>query len=115
MTCTRPRTVAHLAIASHERGHLEEAERELVASAAQRRSLGFTAGVAANLVGLSYIALGRGDRYQAMRYAHDAIAAALAIGAAKVLADAEEALASMPSWPAACQPRGRSACLVGRT
>jgi hypothetical protein len=87
----------HLAIANHKRGNLEEAERQLVESTAQRRSLGFTAGVAANLVGLSYIALGRGDRYQAERHAHDAIAAALAIDATKVLADAEEALASIPS------------------
>ena len=50
----------HLGIAEHMAGNLDSARELLEQSTRVRRRLGFSAGVAANLVGLSYIALGQG-------------------------------------------------------
>jgi tetratricopeptide (TPR) repeat protein len=50
----------HLGIAAHAAGRLDEARSHLEDSTQIRRDLGFTPGVAANLVGLAYIAAGDG-------------------------------------------------------
>jgi tetratricopeptide (TPR) repeat protein len=50
----------HLGIAEHAAGRLETAREHLAESTRIRRELGFLPGVAANLVGLAYIAAGQG-------------------------------------------------------
>lgn len=50
----------HLGIAEHAAGRLDQARELLEHSTMLRRELGFQAGVAANLVGLAYIAAGQG-------------------------------------------------------
>lgn len=77
----------HLGIAAHMRGNLAEARALLEESTALRRTLGFTAGVAANLVGLIY--LSEGDDARAL--ADEAAALAGSVGAATVSAQIEEA------------------------
>lgn len=57
--------------------------------------VGFAAGAAANLVGLTYICAARGELARAAQYDHEAAEAARAVGALKVLADAEAALESI--------------------
>ncbi len=49
----------HLGIAEHTAGRLDQARELLEHSTMLRRELGFQAGVAANLVGLAYIAAGQ--------------------------------------------------------
>lgn len=55
----------HLGIAEHSAGHLDEARSYLEESTQLRRQLGFRPGVAANLVGLAYIAAAGGQAYEA--------------------------------------------------
>ncbi len=55
----------HLGIAAHRAGRAEDAVRLLEESTHLRRSLGFTAGVAANLVGLIHLAIDQGRRADA--------------------------------------------------
>lgn len=55
----------HLGIAEHRAGHLDEARSYLEESTQLRRQLRFRPGVAANLVGLAYIAAAGGDRDEA--------------------------------------------------
>jgi hypothetical protein len=50
----------HLGIAEHGAGRLDGARAQLQESTRIRREIGFRAGVAANLVGLAYIAAGEG-------------------------------------------------------
>ena len=52
----------HLSIAEHTAGRLEAARRLLEESVRLRREVGFLPGVAANLVGLIYIAAAQGRR-----------------------------------------------------
>lgn len=55
----------HLGIAEHRAGQLDEARSYLEESTRLRRQLGFGPGVAANLVGLAYIAAASGHRDEA--------------------------------------------------
>jgi tetratricopeptide (TPR) repeat protein len=66
----------HLGIAEHREGHLDTARNHLEESTRLRRQLGFGPGVAANLVGMAYIAAsdGRGDEVAAMLGEADTIA-----------------------------------------
>ena len=82
----------HLGISSHIAGDLDGAERDLQESTALRRRLGFTAGVAANLVGLAYVAVGRGDVAEGARRATEAGRLARLCGAATIRQQADEAL-----------------------
>jgi len=84
-------SLRHLAISSHMTGDLDTAERLLQESTDLRRTLGFEAGVAANLVGLAFIALARGDRQQAQLRAREAETAARKCGAQVVVGWAREA------------------------
>jgi tetratricopeptide (TPR) repeat protein len=77
----------HLGIAAHGLGNLDEARALLEESTALRRTLGFTAGVAANLVGLIY--LSDGDKARAL--ADEAAELAASVGAATITAQIEEA------------------------
>ncbi|WP_412538289.1 tetratricopeptide repeat protein [Longispora sp. K20-0274] len=56
----------HLGIAEHVAGRLDGARARLEESVRLRRELGFDAGVAANLVGLAYIASAGGSRADAL-------------------------------------------------
>jgi len=66
----------HLGIARHRAGELDEARSYLEESTQLRRQLGFGAGVAANLVGLAYLAAGseRRDEVPAILDEADALA-----------------------------------------
>ncbi len=77
----------HLGIAAHVAGNLDEARRLLEESTALRRTLGFTAGVAANLVGLIYLSTGD----QARALADEAAELAASVGATTISAQIEEA------------------------
>jgi len=75
----------HLGIASQQSGHLDTARSLLEESTALRRDLGFLPGVAANLVGLIYIAAAQGRSTDAHTLADAAETIAKATGATKIL------------------------------
>jgi tetratricopeptide (TPR) repeat protein len=77
----------HLGIAAHRAGNLDEARALLEESTAVRRTLGFTAGVAANLVGLIYLSAGE----EARALADEAADLAESVGATTVSKQIEEA------------------------
>ncbi|MFI7065470.1 tetratricopeptide repeat protein [Kribbella sp. NPDC050124] len=81
----------HLGIAAHTAGDLDEARALLEQSTAIRRALGFTAGVAANLVGLMYVARAQGRLDDAHSLADEAANLAGAVGATTVLGQVSEA------------------------
>ncbi|MER5621920.1 tetratricopeptide repeat protein [Streptosporangium sp. NPDC002544] len=81
----------HLGVAEHTAGRLEVARERLEESVRLRRELGFLPGVAANLVGLCYIALAQGRRDDALALVEEAGALAEASGAKAILRQAEEA------------------------
>jgi tetratricopeptide (TPR) repeat protein len=81
----------HLGIAAHMAGNLDEARALLEESTAVRRTLGFTAGVAANLVGLVYIAKAEGRTEDARALAHEAAELAASADAAKISEQIAEA------------------------
>jgi tetratricopeptide (TPR) repeat protein len=74
----------HLGIAAHVAGHYDDAKALLEESTALRRALGFTAGVAANLVGLIYLAATQGRPDDARTLADEAAALAASVGATAV-------------------------------
>ncbi|MEV4107471.1 tetratricopeptide repeat protein [Nonomuraea sp. NPDC049695] len=81
----------HLGIAEHVAGRLETARERLEESVRLRRELGFLAGVAANLVGLAYIAIAEGRRDDAVAVLDEAAEIAETNGAAGVMRSIEEA------------------------
>ncbi|MFI6734103.1 hypothetical protein ACIBI9_14325 [Nonomuraea sp. NPDC050451] len=81
----------HLGIAEHMAGRLPEARERLEESVRLRGELGFMAGVAANLVGLTYIAVAEGRREDAAAMLDEAAELAKAEGAAAVVGWVEEA------------------------
>jgi hypothetical protein len=62
----RSYAIRHLGVVAHASGDLAEARRLLGESTDLRRALGFTAGVAANLVGLAYVAKADGRDPEAL-------------------------------------------------
>lgn len=84
----------HLGIAEHVAGRLDAARDRLEESTRLRRDIGFMAGVAANLVGLAYLAAGQSRREQALALAEEAGAIAEASGAEGILRQVEEARTS---------------------
>ncbi|TDO47893.1 hypothetical protein EV643_108207 [Kribbella sp. VKM Ac-2527] len=81
----------HLGIAEHKAGHLDEARALLEESTRLRRELNLLPGVAANLVGLTYIASAQGRVDDARALADEAAALAGSCGARKVLDQVTEA------------------------
>ncbi|MEU0571505.1 tetratricopeptide repeat protein [Nonomuraea sp. NPDC005983] len=81
----------HLGIAAHVAGRLDTARERLEESVRLRRELGFLPGVAANLVGLAYIAAGQGRRDDALALVEEAGAVAEASGALGIARSVEEA------------------------
>lgn len=71
----------HLGIAEHVAGRLATARERLEESTRLRRKAGFLPGVAANLVGLIYIAVAEGRRDDALKLADEAEAITEASGA----------------------------------
>ena len=84
-------SLRHLGISCHMAKNLDAAEHLLQESTRLRRAIGFEAGVAANLVGLAFIALDRGDREQAQIRAQEAERTARGCGAHAVVSWARQA------------------------
>jgi len=80
----------HLGIAEHAAGRLDAARERLEESVRIRREIGLMPGVAANLVGLAWIAAGQGRRDEALALAGEAAAITEASGAHAILCQAEE-------------------------
>jgi tetratricopeptide (TPR) repeat protein len=81
----------HLGIAAHAAGRLDAARQWLEESVRLRREIGLMPGVAANLVGLIYIAAGQGRPDDALALAAEAGAIAEASGADAIMRQVEEA------------------------
>lgn len=89
-----PRTLSyalrHLGIAAHAAGRLSEASERLQESTRLRREVGFLPGVAANLVGLAWIAVADDRREDARAFVAEAGDLAERTGAAAILAQVDE-------------------------
>jgi len=81
----------HLGFAAHRAGRLDAARERLEASAGLRREIGFLPGVAANLVGLAYIAAAQDRRDDARALVEEAAAIAEASGAHGIMRAVDEA------------------------
>ncbi|WP_049572552.1 tetratricopeptide repeat protein [Nonomuraea sp. SBT364] len=88
---TQAEALRHLGIADHSAGRLEAAREHLEESVRLRREIGLWAGVAANQVGLIYIAAAQGRRDDALALAEEAYATAEACGARRIARQVEEA------------------------
>lgn len=86
---TRSYALRHLGFVAHASGRLDEARGMLEESTAVRRELGFTAGVAANLIGLAYIASAqqRGQDCAALLDEADELAAEVGAKAVRDMVD----------------------------
>lgn len=82
---TRSYVLRHLGFAAHMDGRLDEARAKFEESTALRRELDFPAGVAANLIGLAYVAAQQDDRDTAAAHLAEATALATAAAAHGVL------------------------------
>ena len=94
-TPTMSEALRHLGIAEHAAGRLEAARLHLEESTRLRREIGAWPGVAANMVGLIYIAAGQDRRDDALKLAEEARAIAEASGARGLLRQIEEASAQL--------------------
>jgi tetratricopeptide (TPR) repeat protein len=92
---TMSEALRHLGIAEHAAGRLEAARTHLEESTRLRREIGAWPGVAANLVGLTYIAAGQDRRDDALKLIEEARALAEASGAHGLLRQVEEARAQL--------------------
>jgi tetratricopeptide (TPR) repeat protein len=92
---TMSEALRHLGIAAHTAGRLDEARVRLEESTRLCRELGQPAGVAANLVGLGYIAAGQGRRDDAHALLAEAAGLATASGAYRIQRSVEEAQAAL--------------------
>ncbi|TDU84083.1 tetratricopeptide repeat protein [Kribbella voronezhensis] len=81
----------HLGIAAQQAGQLDTARTLLEESTTLRRDLGFHAGVAANLVGLIYLAAAQNRTTDAHHLADEATALAQSAGATTILTQLTEA------------------------
>jgi hypothetical protein len=88
-------TLRHLGVAEQVAGHLDAARELLEASTSLRRELGFLPGVAANLVGLVYIASAQNRAADAEALADEAAALAEACHAGKIFDQVTEARARL--------------------
>jgi tetratricopeptide (TPR) repeat protein len=81
----------HLGYAAHQAGRLGAAQERLEESVRLRRELGFLSGVAANQVGLAYLAAAQNRRDDALALLDEAGANAKASAADAILRQVEEA------------------------
>jgi tetratricopeptide (TPR) repeat protein len=94
-TTTMSEALRHLGIAEHAAGRLDAARLHLEESTRLRREAGAWPGVAANLVGLTYIAAGQDRRDDALKLIEEARALAEASGAHGLMRQIEEARAQV--------------------
>jgi tetratricopeptide (TPR) repeat protein len=94
-TTTMSEALRHLGIAEHAAGRLDAARLHLEESTRLRREAGAWPGVAANLVGLTYIAVGQDRRDDALKLIEEARALAEASGAHGLMRQIEEARAQV--------------------
>jgi tetratricopeptide (TPR) repeat protein len=87
----------HLGIADHTAGRLDTARQRLEESTRLRRSIGFQPGVAANLIGLAYIAAAEGRRAEGLELLAEAEVSAQAGAAHAVRRHIAEARAQLQS------------------
>ena len=92
---TLAEALRHLGIADHRAGRLPEARAALEESTRIRRELGLTRGIAANLIGLAYIAAGEDRRDDGLAILAEAATLAEANDAPQILRDVEEARAAL--------------------
>jgi tetratricopeptide (TPR) repeat protein len=85
----------HLGIAEHRAGRLDTARQRLEESVRLRQEIGLMPGVAANLVGLAYIAAGDGYHDEALALLKEAGAIAEASGAHRITRQVEESRAQL--------------------
>jgi tetratricopeptide (TPR) repeat protein len=90
-TLTQSYALRHLGIAEHAAGRLETARERLEESVRLRKEIGFLPGVAANLVGLVYIAVAQDRLREAQALIEEARAIAEAGGAARIMHQIDEA------------------------
>jgi tetratricopeptide (TPR) repeat protein len=88
---TQSEALRHLGIAAHMAGRLDEARERLEESSRLRREVGALSGVAANMVGLAYIATAQDRRADALATLDQAHAIAQAHGAHAVVRQIEQA------------------------
>jgi tetratricopeptide (TPR) repeat protein len=92
---TESYALRHLGIAQHQAGRLDAARERLEESTRLRRKVAFLPGVAANLVGLAYVAAAEGRREQALELVEGAAGIAEASGARGVARQVMEARARL--------------------
>lgn len=92
---TMSEALRHLGIAEHRAGRPDTARQRLEESVRLRREIGLMPGVAANLVGLAYIAAGDGYHDEALALLKEAGAIAEASGAHRIVRQVEEARAQL--------------------
>lgn len=90
-TLTMSYALRHLAIADQIAGRADQAQQGLTESTRLRRELGFLPGVAANLIGLAYLAGGAGRRDEAMVILAEAAAITEGGGAGAIAEQVEQA------------------------
>ncbi|MFC0004074.1 tetratricopeptide repeat protein [Micromonospora siamensis] len=88
---TESEALRHLGIAAHTAGRLDEATERLAESTRLRRECGAMPGVAANMVGLAYIAAAQDRRADALATLDEAHAIAEAHGALAVVRQIDQA------------------------
>jgi tetratricopeptide (TPR) repeat protein len=88
---TQSEALRHLGIAAHMAGRLDEARLRLEESSRLRREVGAWPGVAANMVGLAYIAAAQDRRAEALATLDEAYTIAQAHGAHAVERQIEQA------------------------
>ncbi|MET8524830.1 tetratricopeptide repeat protein [Micromonospora sp. NPDC005172] len=88
---TQAEALRHLGIAAHMAGRLEEARERLEESSRLRREVGALPGVAANMVGLAYVAAAQDRHADALATLDEAAAIAQAHGAHVIVRQVEEA------------------------
>ena len=87
----------HLGFADHQAGRLDAARERFTESTRLRQDVGFLPGVAANLIGLAYVASQQGRRDEAIEFATQARAVAEECGAGRMVVLAGETLREVRS------------------
>ncbi|HEY7429314.1 MAG TPA: hypothetical protein VH641_01135 [Streptosporangiaceae bacterium] len=93
---TMSEALRHLGIAAHAAGQLDVARQRLAESTRLRREAGLLPGVAANLIGLAYIAAAQGHSDDAAALLDEAGEIARARDARRILQSVDEARAELP-------------------